>query len=68
MNMTPKEINNLKKEHNQLQKEGQKIYARVMELHKKCLAIQQQLIDAEGEDYDPIPLIFGDGFWIDPDL
>lgn len=28
----------------------------------------QGLIDAEGSDYDPIPLIFGAGFWIDPDL
>lgn len=66
--MTPKEINNLKKEHNRLQEEGREVYARVMELHEKCTAIQKQLHEAEGEDYDPIPLIFGDGFWIDPDL
>ena len=66
--MTPKEINDLKKEHNRLQEKGRKIYAKAMELHEKCLAIQQQLIDAEGNDYDPIPLIFGAGFWIDPDL
>ena len=66
--MTPKEINDLKKEHNKLQEKGQEVYAIVMELHKKCMDIQQQLIDAEGNDYDPIPLIFGDGFYIDPDL
>ena len=30
--------------------------------------ITRILIDAEGSDYDLIPLIFGDGFYIDPDL
>jgi hypothetical protein len=66
--MTPKEINDLKKLHNKYMEEGQKLYAKVTELHEKCMALQKQLIEAEGDDYDPIPLIFGDGFWIDPDL
>jgi len=47
---------------------GKKVYARVMEIHKQCLDLQKQISDAEGSDYDPIPLIFGDGFWIDPSL
>lgn len=66
--MTPKEINDLKKEHNRLMEEGQEIYAKVMVLHKQCLDLQQEISDAEGPDYDPIPLIFGAGFYIDPDL
>ena len=66
--MTPKEINDLKKEHNRLMEEGQEVYARVMELHEKCTTLQRQIRDAEGDEYDPIPLIFGAGFWIDPDL
>lgn len=66
--MTPKEINDLKKKHNVVMEDGQKLYAQVMQLHEQCLEIQKQLIEAEGEDYDPIPLIFGSGFWIDPDL
>jgi len=66
--MTPKEINDLKKKHNALQAEGQEVYAKVLSLHEQCTAIQQILQKEEGEDYDPIPLIFGDGFWIDPDL
>ena len=66
--MTPKEINDLKKEHNRLQEEGEEVYQRVLELHEKCTWLQQQIRDAEGDDYDPIPLIFGEGFWIDPDL
>ncbi len=66
--MTPKEINDLKKEHNLAMDQGQELYAKVMELHGRCLELQKQLQQAEGEDYDPIPLIFGEGFWIDPDL
>ena len=66
--MTPKEINDLKKEHNRLQEEGKEVYQRVLELHEKCTWLQPQIRDAEGDDYDPIPLIFGEGFWIDPDL
>jgi uncharacterized coiled-coil DUF342 family protein len=66
--MTPKEINDLKKLHNKYMEEGQEAYAKVTELHAKCTALQKQLMEAEGEEYDPIPLIFGDGFWIDPDL
>jgi len=66
--LTAKEINDLKKLHNKYMEEGQEAYAKVTELHEKCTALQKQLMKAEGEDYDPIPLIFGDGFWIDPDL
>jgi hypothetical protein len=66
--MTPKEINDLKKLHNKHQEEGSELYTKVLELHEKCLGLQKQLMEAEGDDYDPIPLIFGAGFWIDPDL
>ena len=66
--MTPKEINDLKKQHNRLMEDGQELYAKVMFLHSQCLTLQKQLMEAEGDDYDPIPLIFGAGFWIDPDL
>jgi hypothetical protein len=66
--MTPKEINDLKKEHNALLKRGQETYTEVMELYEQCLALQEQIKQAEGEEYDPIPLIFGSGFWTDPEL
>jgi uncharacterized coiled-coil DUF342 family protein len=66
--MTPKEINDLKKLHNKYMDEGQETYAKVEELHRKCTSLQKQIEKAEGLDYDPIPLIFGSGFWIDPDL
>jgi uncharacterized protein involved in exopolysaccharide biosynthesis len=66
--MTPKQINDLKKEHNAAMKVGQELYAQVMELHERCTALQRQIREAEGDEYDPIPLIFGEGFWTDPDL
>jgi predicted nuclease with TOPRIM domain len=66
--MTPKEINDLKKEHNALLERGQELYADVMKLHKQVLELQDQIKHAEREEYDPIPLIFGGGFWIDPEL
>ena len=66
--MTPKEINELKKLHNEFMKQGQEAYAQVMELYEHVNDLQRRIKAAEGEDYDPIPLIFGEGFWIDPDL
>jgi hypothetical protein len=68
MSLTPKEINDLKKLHNQFMEQGQQAYAQVLELHQHCTDLQRQIREAEGDEYDPIPLIFGDGFWIDPDL
>lgn len=66
--MTPREINDLKKEHNAAMAAGQELYAQVLELHEKCTSLQRRIKQAEGDEYDPIPLIFGEGFWIDPDL
>ncbi len=66
--MTPKEINDLKKEHNTLLERGQELYAEVMKLHSQVLELQDRIKQAEGEEYDPIPLIFGSGFWIDSEL
>jgi hypothetical protein len=66
--LTPKAVNELKKLHNKYLEEGQSMYAQVLELHGKCLELQQKIQEAEGPEYDPIPLIFGSGFWIDPEL
>lgn len=66
--MTPKEINDLKKAHNAELEKGKKLYAEVIKLHKSCLDMQATLEKEEGPDYDPIPVIFGSGFWVDPDL
>lgn len=66
--MTSKEINDLKREHNRLQEEGREVYAKLVDLHAKCLALQDRIREAEGNDYDDIPLLFGSGFWIDESL
>ena len=66
--MNAKQINDLKKKHNALQDQGREAYAKVLSLHEQCVEIQKILQREEGEEYDAIPLIFGDGFWIDPDL
>jgi len=66
--MTPKEINDLKRKHNELLARGQELYAEVMRLHNQCLELQAHIKDAEGPNYDPIPLIFGGGFHLDDDL
>ena len=60
-----KRINCLKRRHNTLQEDGRKLYARLLTLRDRCVAIQGQLQELEGDDYDPIPLLFGSGFEID---
>lgn len=60
-------INDLKREHNTLLDEGREIYARLTQCSDRMHEIQSLLMEAEGGDYDPIPLIFGDGFFIRED-
>ncbi len=66
--LTPKQINDLKIAHNEAQDKGSELYKQCLMFHKKCLALQDQIRDAEGDDYDDLPLIFGAGFWIDESL
>ena len=66
--MTPTEINNLKRRHNAELEKGQELYAEVLKVHKNCLDMQAEIEREEGDEYDPIPLLFGDGFWIDETL
>ena len=41
--MTSKEINDLKREHNRLQEEGREVYGKLVDLHAKCLALQDRI-------------------------
>jgi hypothetical protein len=66
--MTPKQINDLKIKFNAMHEEGRVLYNRVEAITKKMQSITETLIEAEGEDYDGVPLIFGAGYWIDPAL
>lgn len=60
-------INDLKREHNTLLDEGRHLYTRITQCSDRMNEIQTLLNEAEGDDYDPIPLIFGDGFFIRED-
>jgi hypothetical protein len=58
-------LNDLKRLHNALLTEGQQKYEEVSALYKRVIDLQKQIEEIEGENYDPIPLLFGDGFYID---
>ena len=66
--LTPKEVNDLKREHNEVLERGRLVYKKVVYLHRKCLELQDKIREAEGDEYDAIPLLFGAGFHLDPDL
>lgn len=55
-------LNDLKRKHNALLIEGQEAYAKVTVLFEEVKALQDRIAKIEGDDYDPIPVIFGSGF------
>jgi len=57
-------LNDLKRKHNALLIEGQEAYSRVSALFEEVKELQDRIAKIEGDDYDPIPVIFGDGFHI----
>lgn len=65
--MTNKELNDMKRRHNTLQAEGQALHEKLTEMGEKLVALRKQIEAEEGDDYDPIPLIFGAGFYVDDD-
>ena len=58
-------LNDLKRLHNALLTEGQQKYEEVSAIYKRLIDLQKQIEEIEGENYDPIPLLFGEGFYID---
>ena len=66
--LTPKEVNDLKRDLNEAQDRGRRVCKKVVKLHRKCLELQDQIREAEGDEYDAIPLLFGAGFHLGPDL
>ena len=57
-------LNDLKRKHNALLIEGQEAYAKVTAMYDELMSLQEQIKEIEGPDYDPIPVIFGSGFYI----
>ena len=63
--MTPKEINDMKITYNKLLEEGRTMWEELKSIQQHMKDITDALIEAEGDDYDGVPLIFGAGYWID---
>ena len=63
--MKIKELNAIKRKHNRLLKAGQELFAELEPISAEMLALRKKIEEAEGDDYDPIPVLFGSGFWID---
>ncbi len=60
-------LNDLKREHNALLIRGQEAWAEIQTMYDTLMRLQAEIRDIEGDDYDPIPVIFGSGFHIHED-
>jgi hypothetical protein len=65
--MTKKEINDMKIRFNSMLEEGRELYQKCLDLADDCESLRAQIQEAEGEDYDGLPLLFGAGFEIHED-
>lgn len=52
-------LNDLKREHNALQDKARKQYAKVLRTSHRIDGLRAQIKFIEGDDFDPVPLIFG---------
>lgn len=52
-------LNDLKRQHNNLQHEARAQYAVVQKTCTEIEALRKRIEKIEGEDWDPVPLIFG---------
>ena len=57
-------LNDMKRRHNAIHEEGCEHYNKMMDIYKEMQELREQIKEIEGDDYDPIPLIFGGGFHI----
>lgn len=60
-------LNDLKREHNRLMDECTEMYTAVKSKAERINQIRSEVKEIEGDEYDPIPLIFGAGFDIHED-
>lgn len=63
--MTRDEIKALKREYNAALESGQALYKEVSRLFDLCNDLNARIMDAEGDNYDGIPILFGAGFCLD---
>lgn len=60
-------VNQLKRRHNKLQEVARELYAQCETIGKEINELREKIEAAEGEDYDPVPLMFGGGFHLHSD-
>lgn len=60
--MTEQEIKDLKIKHNKMMEECQPLYDKINDMVDEINKMRNTLMEAEGDDYDGIPLIFGCGY------
>lgn len=63
--MTPEEIKQMKREYNAALESGREHWKECVRLCSLCNSLNERIRDAEGDDYDGVPLIFGAGFELD---
>lgn len=56
---SPSTLNDLKRQHNNLQHMARAQYAVVQDTCTEIEALRKRIEKIEGEDWDPVPLIFG---------
>jgi hypothetical protein len=57
-------VNDLKKQHNKILEEGKALYEELIHKYHCLIELQAQIEEIEGDEYDPVPLLFGAGFYI----
>ena len=57
-------LNDMKRRHNAIHEIGADHYAKMMKIYDEMMELQRRIKEIEGDEYDPIPLIFGGGFHI----
>lgn len=60
-------LNDTKRRHNELMEKGSELYAEVSKMCDEVRMLRIEIKEMEGEDYDPVPLIFGRGLHIHPE-
>lgn len=60
-------LNDMKRRHNELMEKGHELYAEMSKICDEVRTLRIEIEEIEGEDFDPIPLIFGHGLHIHPE-
>jgi len=60
-------LNDLKRKHNSMQADARSCYKWLEDISREIEALREKIRKLEGDDFDPVPLIFGGDLHIYPD-